>query len=85
MAVFLLRHADGDPHRKQQRQVVKHRTAGFAHNIQQRIQNAAFGDDVLQVIGFDGGGIGKGTADSKQQTCNGQQGYGQHKGSPHPL
>ena len=82
---FLFRHADGNAHGKQQRQVIEHGTACLAHDIQNGVEQSALVNDIAQMIGLNGRGVGKGTSQTQQKSSHGQQRNGEHKRAPHSL
>ena len=71
--LFLLGHADGNAHGKQQRQIGEHHIAALVHNIQNGIQQGAGINDSREAIGLQHCRVGEGTADAQQQARHRQQ------------
>ena len=82
---FLLGHADGHAHGKQQGQVVEDGAAALVHDVQHGIDDAALIDDAGQAVGLQHGGVGEGAANAQQKAGHRQQGDGEHKGAAHTL
>ena len=82
---FFLCHTNGNTHCKEQSQVIEYSTAALVHDIQNGINKSTFMNDAGQVVGFQHGCIGKGTADTQQKTCNGKQSDGEHEGTANTL
>ena len=83
--LFPVRHTDGDAHGKDQRQVVKDGASDVVHDHQKSVEQSTVSQETLQVIGFNGGGVGEGAAKSQKKPCNGQNGDWQHEASSHSL
>ena len=83
--LFLLGHTDCDAHRKDDRQIGKYDIAGFAHDIEQCVENSTRTHDTKKVIGFQHCCIGEGTTNSKKQTCDWQDGDRKHEAAADSL
>ena len=82
---FLLRHADRDAHREQQRQIAEHGAAALRHQIKNGIGDGALMDRAVKPVGLEHDGVRERAADTQQQTRDGQQRDGQHERPADPL
>ena len=83
--LFPFCHTNGNAHGKQQRKVVKNRTAALVHNIQQCINRTARINDSGEMVCRQHGFVGERTSDAQQQTRDRQQCNGKHKRTSHAL
>lgn len=83
--LLLAGHTDGHADGKDQGQVVKDYAAALTEHRENKIRDGAGPHQAQQVVGGQGSLIGKGTAQTQQQSCHRQDGDGEHKGSAHPL
>ena len=59
--------------------------AALAQNREDKVGDRAGAHDAQQVVGGQGGLVGKRAAKTQQQSCHRQDGDGEHKGPAHPL
>ena len=78
-------HADGHAQGEDKGQVIKDNAAALAQNREDEVGDRAGAHDAQQVVGGQGGLVGKRAAKTQQQSCHRQDGDGEHKGPAHPL
>ena len=83
--LFLLGHADGYAHGKDDGQVVEHHRAGGVEHLQNRVGKGAGAHQAHQAVGLQHGLVGQRAADAQKQAGHRQDGDGQHEGAAHTL